>query len=95
MVDVQILTFTFKFLYYNNFWRIIMNEKCEIVYVLRNESMLGLIKIGKTQRKDINSRMQEFIQQVFLYHLIVFGLVKLIIVLILNLSYIMHSKILE
>lgn len=28
-----------------------MEEKCEIVYVLRNEGMSDLIKIGKTQQR--------------------------------------------
>lgn len=36
-----------------------MTEKYEIVYVLRNEAMPNLIKIGKTKRKDLQSRMSE------------------------------------
>lgn len=36
-----------------------MAEKYEIVYVLRNEAMPNLIKIGKTQRKDLQARMSE------------------------------------
>lgn len=36
-----------------------MSEKCEIVYVLANEGMPNLIKIGKTKRKDLQSRMNE------------------------------------
>lgn len=36
-----------------------MAEKYEIVYVLRNEAMPNLIKIGKTQRKDLQERMSE------------------------------------
>ncbi len=36
-----------------------MEDKCEIVYVLRNEAIPNLIKIGKTQRKDIQERMNE------------------------------------
>ena len=36
-----------------------MSEKYEIVYVLRNEAMPNLIKIGKTQRKDLQARMSE------------------------------------
>lgn len=36
-----------------------MTEKYEIVYVLRNEAMPNLIKIGKTQRKDLQARMSE------------------------------------
>ena len=35
------------------------NEKYEIVYVLRNEAMPNLIKIGITQRKDLQTRMSE------------------------------------
>lgn len=36
-----------------------MAEKYEIVYVLKNEAMPNLIKIGKTQRKDLQERMSE------------------------------------
>lgn len=36
-----------------------MSGKYEIVYVLRNEAMPNLIKIGKTQRKDLQARMSE------------------------------------
>lgn len=36
-----------------------MTEKYQIVYVLRNEAMPNLIKIGKTQRKDLQARMSE------------------------------------
>jgi len=36
-----------------------MAEKYQIVYVLRNEAMPNLIKIGKTQRKDLQARMSE------------------------------------
>lgn len=36
-----------------------MSEKYEIVYVLRNEAMPNLIKIEKTQRKDLQARMSE------------------------------------
>ena len=36
-----------------------MSEKYEIVYVLRNKAMPDLIKIGKTQRKDLQARMSE------------------------------------
>lgn len=36
-----------------------MAEKYEIVYVLRNEAMPNLIKIGITQRKDLQTRMSE------------------------------------
>ncbi len=36
-----------------------MTEKYEIVYVLCNEGMPNLIKIGKTQRKDLQARMSE------------------------------------
>lgn len=36
-----------------------MSEKCEVVYVLRNEAFPELIKIGKTRRQDIQKRMDE------------------------------------
>lgn len=36
-----------------------MAEKYQIVYILRNEAMPNLIKIGKTQRKDLQTRMSE------------------------------------
>ena len=36
-----------------------ITEKYEIVYVLRNEAMPNLIKIGKTKRKDLQARMSE------------------------------------
>ena len=36
-----------------------MTEKCEIVYVLANKAMPDQIKIGKTQRKDLQARMSE------------------------------------
>ena len=36
-----------------------MADKYNIVYVLANEGMPNLIKIGKTQRKDLNARMSE------------------------------------
>lgn len=36
-----------------------MNDKYNIVYVLANESMPNLIKIGKTQRRDLKARMSE------------------------------------
>jgi len=36
-----------------------MTDKYNIVYVLANEGMPNLIKIGKTQRKDLNARMSE------------------------------------
>ena len=36
-----------------------MTDKYNIVYVLANEAMPNLIKIGKTQRKDLNARMSE------------------------------------
>lgn len=36
-----------------------MNDRCEIVYVLRNEAFPELIKIGKTRRQDIQERMNE------------------------------------
>ena len=36
-----------------------MNNKTEIVYVLTNEAMPNLVKIGKTTRKDVKTRMNE------------------------------------
>ena len=36
-----------------------MSDKCEIIYVLKNEAFPELIKIGKTKRQDIQERMSE------------------------------------
>ena len=36
-----------------------MSNKTEIVYVLTNEAMPNLVKIGKTTRKDVKTRMNE------------------------------------
>ena len=36
-----------------------MGDKCEIVYILKNEAFPELIKIGKTQRHDVQERMNE------------------------------------
>lgn len=54
-----------------------MAEKYEIVYVLRNEAMPNLIKIGITQRKDLQTRMSELYSTVYHFLSSVYGLERL------------------
>jgi len=54
-----------------------MSKNNQIVYVLTNEAMPNLVKIGKTTRSDVKTRMSELYSSGYLINLSVLMLMEM------------------